>query len=206
MWFEHQLADGTRVEVTRKRMRTLRLRVRLNGTVACSVPYLTTKKAAIAFIERRAEWISKSVAKVSARTPVQVSLRSDSAASHAGLTLTDCADGYSAAWKTAAMRNFSETATRFLPCFSEHAIPFSFSRLKGRAMKTLWGSCNRRTNTVTLNWALFAAPQACIDYVVLHELTHFLHLHHDKKFYGFIARYMPDYKERIKTLKTVRLG
>ncbi len=205
-WFSYPLDEKTSVSVVRKRIKTLRLRINLHGSVSCSVPWLTTKNAVITFIESRRKWIEKSLAQVKSIEEKPQSLRPDSGAALEGLTLADfSAKGYSKAWKYAALKNFSATALRFLPCFLEKPIPFTCGQLKGRAMKSLWGSCNRRTNIVTLNWALFAAPQACIDYVVLHELTHFLYLYHDKQFYGFIARWMPDYKERIKILKTIRM-
>ena len=206
-WFLYPLDAKTSVSVVRKRIKTLRLRVNLNGKISCSVPWLTTKKSAIAFIESRREWIAKSLLQVKSLEEKSLTLRPDSGAALAGLTPADySAKGYSRAWKNAAMKNFSETARRFLSCFSDFPIPFTCDHLKGRAMKTLWGSCNRRTNTVTLNWALFAAPQSCIDYVLLHELTHFLYIYHNSHFYAFIARWMPDYKERIKILKTIRMG
>lgn len=185
-WFTVLLDDGTTVTVTKKRIRTMRLRVRFDGTAACSVPLFTPKHAAAAFVTSRADWIKKAIAKVTAQKKSAPAPRT-----------------YDAAWKKAALERFTQTAARFLPCFAHHPIP-QFT-LKGRAMKTLWGSCNRRTNTITLNWQLFAAPQACIDYVVLHEMTHFLHIHHDKAFYTFIAQWMPDYKTRVKTLRALSL-
>ena len=39
-----------------------------------------------------------------------------------------------------------------------------------------------------------------IDYVVLHELTHFLYPNHSKQFYMFLSNYMPDWKERKQVL------
>ena len=73
--------------------------------------------------------------------------------------------------------------------------------LKGRKLKSMWGSCNRRTNTITLNYELLRFPQICIDYVVLHELTHFLNISHDKNFYATVARFMPNYKAIVKMMK-----
>jgi predicted metal-dependent hydrolase len=69
-----------------------------------------------------------------------------------------------------------------------------------RKMKTRWGSCTRSKNKVTLSLELVKAPMTCIDYVVLHELVHFIHPHHGKAFYGCLAALMPDWKERRKKL------
>ena len=203
-WFFATLPQSDlRVAVAKKRIRSMRLRVRADGTIACSVPLGTGRRTAEDFVASHAAWIEQAVAKVAAERSAPRVLSAGSVAARAGLTLADCTDGYSAAWKRTAEETFMRTARRFLPCFAGRALP-PFT-LKGRAMRTLWGSCNRRTNTITLNWQLLAAPQPCIDYVVLHELTHFLYPHHDRTFYAFIARHLADYKACIRMLKTVRL-
>ncbi len=53
-------------------------------------------------------------------------------------------------------------------------------------MKARWGgSCYRKRSMVVLNLELIKAPKYCIDYVVLHELIHFIYRYHDNDFYGF---------------------
>jgi predicted metal-dependent hydrolase len=48
---------------------------------------------------------------------------------------------------------------------------------------------------------LIAAPRPAIEYVVVHELAHFVHQNHSKEFYGLVRSILPDYKERKKMLK-----
>ena len=69
-----------------------------------------------------------------------------------------------------------------------------------RKMKTLWGSCTPSKSKVTFNNYLYKANIRCIQYVVLHELTHLLYPNHSKQFYDFLGIYMPDWKERKKVL------
>ena len=45
-------------------------------------------------------------------------------------------------------------------------------------------------------------PEKAIDYVVVHELAHLKELNHSIRFYAIIEKYMPDYQERIKLLKS----
>lgn len=65
-----------------------------------------------------------------------------------------------------------------------------------RKMKTLWGSCSVAHQAVTFNFYLIKARMPYIDYVVLHELVHFLYPNHSKYFYDFLSNHMPDWKER----------
>jgi hypothetical protein len=69
-------------------------------------------------------------------------------------------------------------------------------------MRSLWGSCNTRTRALNFNLKLIFQDVKCVDYVVLHELAHLKYPRHDYAFYGFVARFMPDYKEIKKRLVT----
>ena len=47
-------------------------------------------------------------------------------------------------------------------------------------------------------------PDDAIDYVVVHELAHIKYKNHGKNFYELIEKYMPDFRERQKLLKTIQ--
>lgn len=70
-----------------------------------------------------------------------------------------------------------------------------------RVMKTRWGSCNPSKSYINLNLELIKKPKMAIEYVVLHELTHLIHLNHDQKFYHFLTLHMPDWKKRKANLE-----
>ena len=65
-----------------------------------------------------------------------------------------------------------------------------------RRMSSRWGSCSANKGKITINIQLVKAPKACIDYVILHELIHFKHPNHNKNFYIFLTNLMPDWKQR----------
>lgn len=67
--------------------------------------------------------------------------------------------------------------------------------LKIRTMKTRWGSLSK-SGGMTLNLDLVKAPRACIEYVIVHELCHLLHLNHGKEFYNLLERLLPDWEKR----------
>ena len=81
----------------------------------------------------------------------------------------------------------------------EEQIPYP--KLKIRTMKTRWGVCNKRDDSVTLNSELLREPLECLDYVITHELSHFVHFDHSKEFWKLVEKYNPDYKKVRKYLK-----
>ena len=81
----------------------------------------------------------------------------------------------------------------------QEKIPYPI--LKIRTMKTRWGVCNRSNNVVTLNSELIKYGIRQIDYVIVHELSHFIYFDHSKNFWLQVSKYCKDYKEIRKTLK-----
>lgn len=74
-------------------------------------------------------------------------------------------------------------------------------KLKIRNMKTRWGVCNRRDNSVTLNSRLMEYDITKLDYVIIHELSHFVHFNHSKEFWTLVFKYCPNYKQIRKALR-----
>ncbi|PLT33322.1 M48 family metallopeptidase [Bacillus sp. V5-8f] len=61
--------------------------------------------------------------------------------------------------------------------------------------KTAWGTCDSKRQ-LTFNWRLAMAPREVIDYVVVHEMCHMVHLNHDRSFWRLVGKIMPNYKEK----------
>jgi predicted metal-dependent hydrolase len=74
-------------------------------------------------------------------------------------------------------------------------------RLRQRKMKTRWGVNNFSSKTITLNTELIHYRYACIDYVIVHELSHFYHKDHSARFWNEVAKHYPNYKEIRKELR-----
>ncbi len=68
-------------------------------------------------------------------------------------------------------------------------------KIHTRKMKLRWGSCIIDKKIIILNKNLITAPKYCIEYVILHELTHMIYRNHDNNFYNFLYMIMPDWKE-----------
>lgn len=73
--------------------------------------------------------------------------------------------------------------------------------LKIRKMSTRWGVCNLRNKNVTLNYYLYKYDIECLDYVIVHELSHFIYPDHSKLFWNQVGKYCKNYKELRKKLK-----
>ncbi len=80
-------------------------------------------------------------------------------------------------------------------------LPYTVNQIVIREMKTRFGVCNIRDHKITFQLGLAVCPIECIDYIVVHELTHLKVANHSKDFYDEIIKIMPDYKYRIKKLK-----
>lgn len=63
-----------------------------------------------------------------------------------------------------------------------------------RKMKTKWGSCNTETKRILLNLELAKKPVKCIEYIIVHELTHLLERKHNDRFLSRLSSYMPQWK------------
>ena len=66
--------------------------------------------------------------------------------------------------------------------------------------KTRWGSM-KSDGSMRLNVALMHCPPALIDYVIVHELSHMVHMNHSPAFHAHVAGYLPDAEARRKALK-----
>ena len=89
------------------------------------------------------------------------------------------------------------------PSFVKYAP--DMPEIKFRHMKSRWGSCNSSKKLLTFNYALVHAPIDCIEYVVYHEFTHFIHQNHSKNYYAELSHFVPDYKEKRKRLAKVNI-
>lgn len=73
--------------------------------------------------------------------------------------------------------------------------------LKIRKMTSRWGVCNTKNKNVTLNYYLYKYDIECLDYVIIHELSHFIHPNHSKNFWLLVSKYCKDYKRMRNKLK-----
>ena len=113
-------------------------------------------------------------------------------------------DGEIYAQNLAALENYKKAFARrvyehFIAKFAP-AVNRKINRIVVRKMTTRWGSCNSHKGYINLSLNLIEKAPELVEYVVLHELTHLIYPHHQKSFYDFIAKLMPDFKTREQRL------
>ncbi|MFF9543947.1 M48 family metallopeptidase [Streptomyces albidoflavus] len=75
-----------------------------------------------------------------------------------------------------------------------------------RRMKTKWGTCVTNTRTIWLNPELAKKNPRCLEYVVVHELTHLLERGHSERFVALIDQFLPDWRARRDELNEAPLA
>ena len=95
---------------------------------------------------------------------------------------------------TLAKEVFTKVIDCYYPAFK--ALGVAYPKLSIRAMTSRWGSCKPNGGKITLNLELLHKPKECLEYVVVHELAHFIHPNHSKDFWNLVENMMPDYKKR----------
>lgn len=81
----------------------------------------------------------------------------------------------------------------------EENIPYP--KLKIRKMTSRWGVCNRKDNSVTLNFDLIRMDIKYLDYVIVHELSHFIYFDHSSNFWNLVSKYCNNYKQIRKEMR-----
>ena len=72
-------------------------------------------------------------------------------------------------------------------------------KVRIRDLKYAWGSCSSNKN-ISINLKLALKDEKAIEYVVLHEMCHLIHMNHSKSFWDLVEKNMPKYKEYKKLL------
>lgn len=165
--------DGIEIDVVRKRIRRINVRVANDGIVHLSVPvWWATLAEGEAFLRANWKWVVATRAKVLART----------AATRVPVTDEE---------RQALIARLQELTASWALRLGEPGVTW-----KLRAMKTIWGSCHFRKRLVTYNTELARAPRELVEYVVVHELTHLKVPNHGPAFKALMDERLPDWHTR----------
>lgn len=213
-------------------VRMIRLRVvPPNGTICASAPRWASRKAVISFFSDRYEWMQKAVQKVQSRPRpiplnyiegeqvllfgvpytlhVQTTVSKEKAhVSFDGQSITLYIKPDSTREKRAALLQafYKERLSMAVSVYmNDYQSKLSCAPIPFRILrrKSVWGTYNVLNRSIIFNLALAKVPLECVQYVVLHEMTHqYVHAH-NAEFYQRMSAFMPDWKQRRKALKSM---
>ncbi len=75
-----------------------------------------------------------------------------------------------------------------------------FNRISIKDQRTVWGSCSRKKN-LNFNYRLVMAPEAVLEYIIVHELSHLKEPNHSPRFWETVEGVLPDYRAHRKWIK-----
>lgn len=224
------ISGNINVQIVRKNIKNVHLKVFRDLSVVVSVPMNVSDEWVDSFLQKHIKWIEQQISKykkssgyntllnIRSGTSTQllgkdvhiykvVSLVNRVELEEKSVRLYMCNPDdeqvaqnlFNAWWRDTATQLYtSEMQCLYLKIFQKHNV--KEPNIIVRKMKTLWGSCSQAKNKITLNEYLLKADLRCIQYVILHELTHLIYPNHSKQFYNFLTIYMPDWMERKKQL------
>ncbi|KZX94248.1 MULTISPECIES: M48 family metallopeptidase [unclassified Sulfitobacter] len=96
-------------------------------------------------------------------------------------------------------------AARERVSFWEDRLAVRVDRLFIQRMKTKWGGSSPERGTIRLNLELVKKDAECLDYVVLHEMAHFIVPNHSAGFVALLDRHMPNWRNVRKHLNDLPL-
>ena len=113
-------------------------------------------------------------------------------------------DPYDLGMRAAAIETFEIAETRklvtalverYYPLFAARGVPYP-KAIRVKVMKTRHGSCSAARGYLNFSSRLCEYPVTFIEYVVVHELCHFLEANHSERFWREVERVLPDWRER----------
>lgn len=217
------LIDDIPIAVTRRKMKSLRLRVcPQKGEVKVSAPHFVARSDIHTFVVNNLDWVRSQRALVVGRqqAPVQLMKTGDSiplfdetytlwvehsqqrrpsvkvkAGHKLVMTIPEGAD--LALQEQLLDAWYRQELKRVIPRYIARYEPkmgVAVAQWGVKKMKTRWGSCNITARRIWLNLELASKPSQCLEYVVVHELAHLLEAGHTPRFWAFVDKAMPNWR------------
>lgn len=179
------------IPIIRSKRKTLALQVTGNSDVIVRAPQQITRREAELFVQKNAEWIKRTRREMELRCERQKEMAEEyRIPDYTSLTPME---------KNKIRRHIMERLKLYAP-----QMGVKFARVTVRDQKTRWGSCSSKGN-LNFNYRLHYLPQELMDYVVVHELAHRIHMNHSREFWEVVAAFDADYKEHRKRLHEIRI-
>ena len=84
--------------------------------------------------------------------------------------------------------------------FYQSYFPVKPTKIIVKNQQKRWGSCNQKRE-LRFNWKIIMAPSTALDYLVVHEMCHMVHMNHSKDFWKLVEKSFPDFRQGREHLK-----
>ena len=198
------------VEVIRKNNKNTYIRIK-EGKILITTSYFTSNNTLKKIIEQNQKSIQKMIEKKEKQetrkeyfyllgVPYKIIIKEEKIAidKTKKIVITPSLEELESKIKKESLTIYKSHLEQYYHNFHE-SIPYP--KLKIRKMTSRWGVCNTKTNTITLNLELMHYELDCLDYVIVHELSHLIVPNHSKDFWNIVSKYYPNYKEIRKKLR-----
>ena len=160
--------------VIHSQRRTLSIQITQEGELVVRAPARLPQREIDRFLEEKAAWIEKTMEKVRAANQA----------------------GEEAPLRAENIQALARQAAKELPprvAAYAQRMQVTYGRITIRSQTGRWGSCSSAGN-LNFNCLLMLAPESVQDYVIVHELSHRLHMDHSAAFWRTVEAVLPQYK------------
>ena len=217
--------DGVAITVEKKKMKNIRIRVLSpTGQVKISAPHRVSKDEIIKYALSEIDWIKENQSQI-----MKSQLKYENGETHYlwgrpyTLQLIERNRNFKEVFvedetmylpvnlKNPSLEARRKTMIEFYRKEIKSAIPDVLEKSiaivgrepdewKVKNMKTRWGTCNTRKKRIWINLQLAKKSPQCLDYVMIHELTHLIVPNHGSQFKDYMDKFYPNWREVRKLL------
>lgn len=219
-------AQNTKIEIIRKNIKHIYLRVLPDNTVRVTAPKRTSQKTINSILDARKDWIQASLRKQEKRNQLQpiynsgethyiqgkpyvLHIQQSTIKQEVFIENNKLVIKIKASYTNNVVENLiNEWHRNNLKQQLPHMIKKWEKRMQVevkdfgiKKMKTRWGSCNIQAQRIWLNLALAKTPLECLEYVLVHEMVHLLEPSHNHRFKSLMTHFLPEWRTHEQTLK-----
>lgn len=219
------------IKLTKKRARSITTRVR-DGEVIVSAPYYVSQKGVIEVIEKQLPWIRKHLEKAGKKKNnsrlkyedgegiyflgskyelkikeqkdiKRIKVEIDKIGKRVFVIVPEKDEkekikkAIDSKFKKELRAKIDELLPICLEKTGQNIVSYDI-----RKMTTSWGICHVKDKTITFSLQLAQRSDEEIEYIIIHELTHFIEPNHSMKFKEQMTKFMPNWRKVKKELNS----
>ncbi len=165
--------------VVRSKRKTLAIHIENDLSVTVKAPLFLSDKTIEDEVNKHSKWIEKTQERIKNKTDKSVVLNDSD------------------------IEKLKKEAYDYLSERTEYysvKTGLKYSYIKITSAEKRFGSCNSRGG-ICYSYRLMLCDKRAVDYVIVHELCHTVHMNHSARFYALVQSILPDWKERERLLK-----